>query len=1013
MTIRGRLEDLQASEILQFLTQSGRSGTLRFYDDHKSKLLSFECGKLIFAVSQHKLPSLGEVLFQRGIIENQGHVDPREGVRWDEEVSRALEWRRLTGGPRVNGENSHARLGEILVRRGKITQQDLDLALEPESMPDSVLEEILIADGEISRVAIQGVRKIAAPEVSLYEALIGAKAVTREQIREAIAHMGEDTLADLLVYYGYVKKSEAHYTAEQLKALRGKARPIIRIGEFLVASGKVSQRQLEKALGAQLTNHLLLGEILVDQGVLTEDEIVAADREVDELRAAFSPLHALSEMLAEQHGFTSEDFQAAREAQLDRGETLASILVESGEVSEAELRQLFEDILKTEFCDLFLWQEGGYEFFEGFTLEDALAQGGLARLHDFEFEVGSILLEAHYRVDELHASKLRHICPETILRLAYPDGGGREDDLSPGERLLLERVDGKRPLEAVCSVLPGNSLAHRKLMLQIVERGFVCPLLRMEGYKKGQVARAADHDAQAVLFYEHALTAHGDQPTDSTLRAAAQDARVSVSRSVLRRISFNTAWALRCVRELPIFQVPLRLLSRIGFVARPARALHRGWVRMRALVAQRMARGSMAFEDFMIQKGLARQWWSFRRRLLDPFVRCLSAPVSRAMTMGLMVVAVSAILMVSGVPDAPDSPVDFDGGARPPLRTEDRPDDIRGAIAKLSVGGPVGPRPAVTEDAIYIVSRDGMLRRIALADPARFVWELEIGKFGDLLSDPTVHEETVFVASARGSIHAVSTDGQGVWTRKLSRIEPIAPLVCRGSDSTVGLVVVARESVYVLDARNGNTVYEMRTGNTIQARPWGSGDRIWVGGTDNHVYCADWQAQEIVWDTEVTDDVRSLSLGAGYLVARLRDSTLVALRAKDGAIEWQKTTDGKTIHRVAILDEGGLDAGRIVLERGGGALSFLGLQDGAYQSSMQAKDGLGVTRLAMVRDSVRDKYIYASRHGRVGALDSEGNHAWSGRENVGAVTGWVVAGEHLVVASVDGKLWFFSLGEAR
>ncbi len=39
MAIRGRLEDLEASEILQFLAQSGKTGTLRFADDHKSKLL--------------------------------------------------------------------------------------------------------------------------------------------------------------------------------------------------------------------------------------------------------------------------------------------------------------------------------------------------------------------------------------------------------------------------------------------------------------------------------------------------------------------------------------------------------------------------------------------------------------------------------------------------------------------------------------------------------------------------------------------------------------------------------------------------------------------------------------------------------------------------------------------------------------------------------------------------------------------------------------------------------------
>ena len=398
MAIRGRLEDLQASEILQFLAHSGRSGILRFADDHKSKLLCLEGGKLVYAVSQHQLPPLGEVLYQHGIISDV-IVKGSESVRsWSDQMTKALSWRRVSAGSTIDGEHSCARLGQILGRRGKITWEELDYALEPSNMPDHILEEILVTGYGIGRTAVQGIRKIATPDVSLYQALISAQALTRVQIEEAVAGISDDKLGDLLVYFGYVKKSAVAFSAEQLEAMRSYCAPVFRIGELLVASGRSTQRQLEKALETQLTNHELLGEILVHQGVLREEHRDDAVWELHDLRATFSPLRRLCEILTRVHGFSIEEFNEARHRHLESEQTLATELIKTDKITESRLREVFEIVLSDELCDLMLWQEGGYEFFEGFSLEDALAQEGLDCLHDFVFENGSLLLDAAQRV---------------------------------------------------------------------------------------------------------------------------------------------------------------------------------------------------------------------------------------------------------------------------------------------------------------------------------------------------------------------------------------------------------------------------------------------------------------------------------------------------------------------------------------------------------------------------------------------------------------------------------------
>jgi len=1003
MAIRGRLEDLQASEILQFLAQSGRSGTLRFADDHKSKLLCLEGGKLVYAVSQHKLPPLGEVLYQHGIISDVIVKGPESIRSWSDQMTKALSWRRMSAGSTIDGEHSYARLGQILARRGKVTWEELDYALEPSNMPDHILEEILVTGYGIGRTAVQGIRKIATPDVSLYQALISAQALTREQIEEAVAGIGDDKLGDLLVYFGYVKKSEVAFSAEQLEAMRSYCPPVFRIGEVLVASGRATQRQLEKALEAQLTDHKLLGEILVDHGVLREEHRDDAVWELHDLRATFSPLHRLSEILTRAHGLTIEEFNEARHAHLESGQTLATELIEAQRITESTLREVFENVLSDELCDLMFWQEGSYEFFEGFSLEDAVAQEGLDSLHDYVFETGSLLLDAAYHTDELRRSDPPFVYPETILE--KQDVFDLEDEgltIPEADLRLLDRMDGKRPRMRVCAVLPGNSLSHGRLMMHFIANGWARALTRTEAFNKGQACVDRRNFEQAIVYYEHALLSSGDQPTDSALRVAIQDARVAVTRNHVRHAALAITKAARFVGNLQIVQVPLKALSRVESLARPARWLREKWSILRGVVSQKVNQWTLAFEEFMIQKGLARQWWAIRTRFLAPLKRISGD--RRVATTVMACVMVSLILGTAGLATfgEPERAATLGGLGIPGYP----PAEVKSAIAELEAGGPFDVSPAVTNSAIYMVSRDGTLRSLPLArlsDKSKFRWEVEVGRYGDLLSSPVVFGKTVFLTNVRGSVHALSTDGTKLWTKKFPRMERIEPsVIVEGKPvlKAVGLVVVGREVAYVLDPKNGQVLYELQTGNMVIAPPAASKERIYVGGVDNHIYCADWRAGEIVWDVEVADDVMSLSLVGEHLVALVRGVAVVALNTADGSVLWKKKFDGKPVRRVEVLT-----GKRISVELDRGELRICSLETGDDINSIMPKAVLGVTSMRVVRD----KFIYVSRRGYIGQLNGNGAHLWSCEKDLGRITGWTLVKSRLAVTNQDGKLWFFDL----
>ena len=1008
MALRGNLETLAAAEVLQFLTQSGKTGTLQVNEGEQCKLLSFAHGQLIYAVHQHRLPPINEVLFQRGMLSREEFAAQRERDLFDKEMTKAQERRRAGSG----GEFSHvkSRLGKIMVKQGRLRQEDLDLVLEPENIPDKFLERILFQHGSVSLARMLEVRQEVDADVSLFQALLNREISTREEVETAIACAPEQTLAELLAFHGYLKKAEATFCADQLELLRGYEKPTLRLGDYLLAKGMVTTRQLEKALGEQLSRQRVLGEILVELGMVDQEAINIAEAEMAHLRFEFSPFHALNQVLTEQYGLTLPELETAHAEHLQSDRHLVDLLVELGTVDSNQVFEAIREVLAVELCDLILWTEGSYEFFEGFSLEDAMQNDAVSRIHEFTIDVGSILLDAHYRADELNRTSFKEIKRETILVSADAESlGANEAELTEWDRRLLAQIDGCRPVSDVCRTLPGNTMTDRCRMQVYLENGWAYALTREDAWVDGQACVAAGEFKQAVLFFDHARVTAGREPEDIAIRLAIQDARMSMEQAWLRRTLMSMRKGMRYFLRATRLQKVIDWVQRRQIVSGAVRWWSGVFGRWRTAAAHKSLRWSMVFEDFLIKRGLARQWWGLKSRYIQPVRRAMRTPVARVVMLFMVVGSVGFAMMVPGVPQMDNRKFEWDptrGRGNLPLGRGPR--SMSPAIARFVADGPIEARPLVRNGSVFFTSRDGCVRKLALDQTAKAAWETSVGEFGDILSSPLVLDQGIFVNNVRGTTTALDASGQIVWQKKFPRLEAIAPTPLYGAASEdpheagalQGIAVVSREAVIVLDPASGVELYRTTTCNRVFTAPVAGAGLLFVGSADNHVYCADWKNKQLVWDQPVDDDVRFLLFAGKTLLALVRGNSLLALDSKTGRLLWRRDLDGKPVRDIEMQG-----ASRVCVTTTVGGLTVFSLVNGEDLSAFRPHPSLDVVRIR--RRSGR--YTYVSENGFIGQLDASGANLWRCAKSLGQIAEWHQDGAHLAVANKAGALDLFAL----
>ena len=102
MAIQGTLKTMSLTDLLQFLAAGRKSGTLKFDRGNISKQVYFENGVIVGSKSNDPREYLGQVLLHYGKVD-------------ENQLQAALEIQRKSGG----------RLGEVLVKQGSLTEDDV------------------------------------------------------------------------------------------------------------------------------------------------------------------------------------------------------------------------------------------------------------------------------------------------------------------------------------------------------------------------------------------------------------------------------------------------------------------------------------------------------------------------------------------------------------------------------------------------------------------------------------------------------------------------------------------------------------------------------------------------------------------------------------------------------------------------------------------------------------------------------------------------------------------------
>ena len=301
---------------------------------------------------------------------------------------------------------------------------------------------------------------------------------------------------------------------------------------------------------------------------------------------------------------------------------------------------------------------------------------------------------------------------------------------------------------------------------------------------------------------------------------------------------------------------------------------------------------------------------------------------------------------------------------------------------------------------IIFPSRDG---HVYAVDPVRKIthWQRVVGRYGDRVSSLTVSGEEIYVGNVIGEVTAMSAHtGKSRWVARVGASVLAAPAISRdlkwvAAATTAGVVAL-------INNETGSIVARLTTENEIVARPLFIGEMIVAGSTDNHVYGWSVTRKEPVFARELSDDI-------------------VADPVTDGSSLFAATVDGK-VHCIEIASRGIIWARSLapgaasMLHKEPECLlvttssgKLLSLHPGTGETIWELTLGKG----AVAGFAVQGQMLYATlESGQLTAVGLRDRKlAWEYQCDNPFLAPPCILGDHLFVGTATGKLQFVEVGE--
>jgi len=168
------------------------------------------------------------------------------------------------------------------------------------------------------------------------------------------------------------------------------------------------------------------------------------------------------------HGYLTEaELTKAMEVQRQSGILLGKILVMIDVINEEDLNRLMRLKAEEEIYDLFLWQEGEFNF-----LDDELPQFEMIPL---KVDVTGIIMEGMRRVDEW--SRIRELIPNEALVpvIGKPVSDEVLDDFEfdDAQRQIIRAIDGKRSIGDLVVETRSSSFTVSSTVHSLAREGYI------------------------------------------------------------------------------------------------------------------------------------------------------------------------------------------------------------------------------------------------------------------------------------------------------------------------------------------------------------------------------------------------------------------------------------------------------------------------------------------------------------------------------------------------------------
>lgn len=240
-------------------------------------------------------------------------------------------------------------IGDLLVRRGIISQEQLYEALQRQRISGQPLAKVLLTLGVCSPDDIEQYKAENGwhafqgdlEDNNLASWLLTRGKVTEQQLRQAVSIKGKgrQVIGEIVIAMGLCSVREVEETLRMQEETRMMSKSgIEKIGSILMAKGKVEPRQLEHAMLIQSEGRRALGEILMVIGGCSENAVKFAIELQQQWRQLMDAEEDRLGEVLERRGFISPDvLKKAVAVQTQENKPLGRVLVEAGWCTPEEI----------------------------------------------------------------------------------------------------------------------------------------------------------------------------------------------------------------------------------------------------------------------------------------------------------------------------------------------------------------------------------------------------------------------------------------------------------------------------------------------------------------------------------------------------------------------------------------------------------------------------------------------------------------------------------------------------